>query len=120
MDPGICGARWAAGPPATGQPRYAEQSHLLRVTLFEPPEGWEIREGSLTSLAPGVPYGLSFDSLQGQRSRIRFTLDQLERLDDKVRTGPWSDEQTMSENHFVKAARADCDKQRNDPGDARG
>jgi hypothetical protein len=80
--------------------RYVERTQLLRVRLFEPPEGWETQNGSLARLTSGVPYGLSFTTVQGQRSEIGFTLDKLEGLDDRVLTGPWMDEQAMSESDF--------------------
>jgi hypothetical protein len=113
------GKGWVVGPPAMGGPRDAKQTEPLRVKVFDNPEGWEATDRSLTQLAPGVSYGAAFSTVQGQRSMIRFTLDKLEDLGDRVLTGPWQHEQAVSESDFVKAARADCDKRRNNPAAAR-
>jgi hypothetical protein len=104
------GRRWATGPPVTRERYYAKQAQLLKVTLFENPSGWETQDESLTSLAPGMRYGVRFGSVQGQASVVEFTLEDLERLGDRVWTGPWGDERSMSQSDFEKAARYRCDQ----------
>jgi hypothetical protein len=104
------GRGWTTGPPVTRERSYAKQTQLLRVKVFDTPAGWETQDGSLTSLAPGVRYGVRFGSVQGQASLIHFTLDDLEHLGESVLTGPDGDERRMSESDFVEAAREECDR----------
>lgn len=105
------GRGWVVGPPGTrkgDRPDYAQRTHLLRITPFKTPHGWETQEQSLTALESGTQYGLDF-VVPGPDSRIEFTPDQLDGIGDQVLTGPWLDERAMSESDFTKTARAYCD-----------
>lgn len=101
-------AGWTVEPSPRGEPRRAERTELLRVTLFDTPPGWERRESSLTRLSASVSYGLSFTNLDG-RSVIGFTIEDLERLGDRVLTGRVGDNKVRSESEFIEAERASCE-----------
>lgn len=102
------GAAWETGPPV-GESEYAERAHMIKVRIFQQPEGWVVLESSLTHLKRGVPYALAFSTVQGQTSRIRFTLEDLEQLGDRVWTGRTGEERAVSEAEFVEMVKAGCD-----------
>jgi hypothetical protein len=80
------------------------------VPLFVTPAGWETRQNSLTGLSAGVLYGADFSSIEGRYVNMTFTLEKLERLGNRVLTGPPDHERAISESEFVEAASSLCDR----------
>ncbi|WP_157740207.1 hypothetical protein [Micromonospora auratinigra] len=101
------GAGWVVETPLGSPP--VERTQVLRVTLFRTPDGWQEQEGALDDLSPGTPYGLLFSDSAGQGSQLRFTLDRLTGLGDRVLTGPWRHERVVEESEFLDGARKSCD-----------
>jgi hypothetical protein len=87
-----------------------EPANAAEIPLLTSPEGWSVREASLTALTPGTEYGVSaFDDAR-RAVPIHFTLADLEALgpDDVLVGERPSGSKVVSEADFREKAGDSC------------